>query len=182
MKNKKQAQDKPFKVGDKIVDFGQVHRIFKIKKKKGPKGEEEKVICYRYYYKISTNRGLSFSIPVKNLEKTNIRRPISKKRLREFLKELAKMPEKKKSTSTTKAKSDLTLNDPFKTARILKNFWLDKNDESTKFGKAKQDILGLAMKRLVEEVALVFGISVTKARKKIKRALRKGKKDENSVH
>jgi len=171
MKNKKQTLNKPFKVGDKIIEFGQVYRIFKIVKKKGPQGKEEKDIHYRNYYRTLINKGLSFSIPVKNIKKTNIRRPISKKRLGKLLKEFTKMPKKEPLLNITKAKSDLILNDPFKTAQILKKLWLDKNDESTNFNKTQKGIFELSMERLREEVAFVGHLSLAKAIEKIKEAL-----------
>lgn len=178
MKNKQQTRNKAFEVGDKIVDFGQVHRIFKIKKKKGPKGKEKKVICYRHDYKTPFNQGLSYSIPMANIAKTNLRRPISKKELRRLLKKLAKKPRAKVTFSPIKATAALNLNNPDKTIRVLKSLWLEKNDETVNFNKTKQDIFELAMKRLVEEMAFVASTSLTKARKKIKKALSKMENNE----
>lgn len=172
---------KPFKVGDKIVDFGQVYRILKIEKRKNAKGEEEKVIHFKPHFKTKQNKSLVCSIPVKNIDLAHIRRPISKKELKKLLKELSKKPEKK-TVNTKKTRDALNLNDPYKTAQVLRKVWADKNDESTSFTKAKSDIFSLSMKRLVEEVALVEGVSVAKARKKIRLALKKGNESENSVH
>jgi len=173
MKNKK-----PFKVGDKIIDFGQVCRIFKIKKEKNAKGKNKKVIFFRPYFKTRQNRTLVCSIPVNNIKRAKIRGPISKKKLRELSKELSKEADVKKPINTTRLREMLRLNEVHKTAQVLKTLWLDKKDESTTFTKIRKDIFSLAMKRLVEEVAFVNRVSLGKARKQIKTALKKGVKND----
>jgi len=172
---------KPFKVGDKTIDFGQVYRIFKIKKKKDVEDKEEKIIHFRPYFRTKQNKTSSCSIPVKNIGLTHIRRPISKRKLKELLKSLSKKPETKKPINTKKVRNTLNLNKAQKTAQVLKRIWLDKNDESTNFTKAKRDILDSLMKGLVEEVAFVFGISVAQARKKIKGRLKRLGNEQNKA-
>jgi len=173
MKNNKQTQSKSFKVGDKIIDFGQVYRIFKIEKRKSAKNKKEEVIHFKPHYKTKQNKDLVCSIPVKNIGLTNIRKPISKSRTEKLLKKLSEKENKKKPINTTQAKEKLRLNEPETTAQILKGLWLDKQDKSTNFTGNKRNLLDLLMKRLVEEVAFVFGISVAQARKKMERRLKK---------
>lgn len=167
---------KSFKVGDKIVDFGQVYRIFKIKKQKNAKGKEEEVIFFRPYFKTKQNRTLICSIPVNNIDKTKIRRPISKKELRKLLKELSQKSDIETPINVSRAREILNLNDPYKTVQILKSLWIEKNDESTNFTKTRESVFGLSMKRLVEEVALVNNVSIEKAKRQIKQTLEKGTK------
>lgn len=167
-----------FKVGDKIVDFGQVYRIFKVKKQKNAKGKEEKVIFFRPYFKTKQNRTLICSIPVNNIEKAHIRRPIAKKELKQSLKTLSKKANIKNQINTTQLREKLFLNDTGKTAQVLKTLWLDQKDESTSFTKSRKDISSLAMERLAEEVAFVGGVSIGKAREQIKAALEKGIKND----
>ena len=173
MKNKKQ-----FKVGDKIIDFGQVCKIFKIKIEKRVKGKKEKVIFFRPYFKTRQNRTLVCSIPINNIEKAKIRRPISKKELRQLLKELSKKASIKNPINTTWPREILRLNEAHKTAQVLKTLWADRKDKSTSFTKSRKDIFKLAMKRLVEEVAFVGSVPLRKARKQIKAALEKGVKND----
>lgn len=167
---------KSFKVEDKIVDFGQVFKIFKIKKQKGAKGKEEGVVFFRPYFKTRQNRTLVCSIPVSNIDKTNIRRPISKTELKQLLRTLSKKPDIETPINIRRARDVLNLNDPHETARILKSLWIEKNDKSTNFTKTRESVFSLSMKRLVEEVAFVSGVSLIKARKKIKAALEERKK------
>lgn len=164
---------KSFKVGDKIVDFGQVYRIFKIKKQKNAKGKEE-VIFFKPYFKTKQNRTLICSIPVNNIDKTKIRRPISKKELRKLLKELSQKSDIETPINVSRAREILNLNDPYKTVQILKSLWIEKNDKSTNFTKTRESVFGLSIKRLFEEVAFVNSVSIGKARKQIKAALEKG--------
>lgn len=167
---------KSLKVGNKIVDFGQVYRIFKIEKQKRAKGKEETVIFFRPYFKTKQNRTLICSIPVNNIKKTKIRRPISKKELRKLLKELSQKSDIEIPINITRAKEMLNLNDPHEIVRILKSLWLEKNDKSTSFTKTREKVLRLAIKRLVEEVALVNNMSIEKAKSQIEEALEKGTK------
>ena len=64
-------ETKKYKVGDKIVNFGQVYRVFKIQKE---------IMYYRPYFKRGENQdGIICSVPMKNIKLTQIRRPASKK-------------------------------------------------------------------------------------------------------
>lgn len=167
---------KTFKVGDKIVDFGQVCLIFKTKKRKNPEGKEEKVIFFRPYFKNDRNRTLLCSIPLKNIKKTKIRRPISKKQLAKLLKSLSQKTKDKKPINLPRLKEILSLNEAQKTAEVLRTLWAIKMDETTTFTKSRKDIFTKAMRRLVEEVAFVGSLPPEKAKEKIKKALEKGKK------
>ena len=105
----------------------------------------------------------------------NLKRAM-KKQLRELLACLIKEPDSEESFNVPKAREVLTLNDPNKTAQILKTLWREKNDESKNFTKTQRDIFKSSIKQLAEEIAFVQGISLTEARKKIKRSLRKTEK------
>lgn len=164
---------KSFRVGDKIVDFGQVFRVFKVEQKKNDQGEPEQLVYFKPYYKTKQNQGLVCSIPTKNIEQTQIRRPVSKNMLQKLLQNLSQKPKEKKPINTKKAHSVLNLNDIGETIRVLRRYWLDKKNQETNLTKAKKDILELSQRRLVEEIAFVLGIPVTKAREKVEKRLQK---------
>lgn len=170
--------NKTFKIGDKIVDFGQLYRIFKIKKQSGAKDRKGEIIFFRPYLKTRKNRTLIRSIPVNNIDRTNIRRPIAKKELRRLLRELSKKSDKKPPININKTMGELSLNDPYINVEIVKSLWKEKNDESMNFSKSREDIFSLALNRLVEETTFVNGISLIQARKKIETALEKGIKND----
>lgn len=163
---------KKFEVGDKIVEFGQVFKIFKIKKVKNSDGKLESVIFFKPCYTTNELASIVCSIPVKNIEKAEIRRSISQKKLKELIKKLRKKTEEENFSNINEAKELLKSSDPADTVKLLKRLWKEKNKESENFSKSKRDLFNSAMERLVQEFALVSGVSLEKARKRIKLTLR----------
>lgn len=174
MKINKQSRGAAFKVGDKIVHFGQVYKIFKIIKQKITREKEEKIIFFKPYLKTRKNRTLICSIPVNNIGKTNIRRSISKKELRPLLKKMAKKFDLKKPVNLAQAREALGSNNIQETIQVLKSLWRERNDQSVNFTESRKNFFRRLMKQLAEEIAFGSGISLVQARKKIKTALKKG--------
>ena len=162
-----------FKVGDKIIDFGQVYEIFKVEEKENADGEKEKVICFKPFFETNHNKSLICSIPVESIGLTHIRKPISKERSKALLKELSEEPETRKPINIKAVKDVLNQDDLPRTVEVLKGMWFDKNDELTSSTKAKKDIFAFAVMRIAEEVAFVENISVPEAKERIKKALEK---------
>lgn len=81
-----------FQVGDIIVDYGQVYRISKIKKDKTLDGKREECIYYKPYFKSEKDSSLVCSIPKSNFKEANLRKPVTKKKIKETLKILGKKP------------------------------------------------------------------------------------------
>lgn len=160
---------KKYEVGDKIVEVGQVFKIFKIKKVKNSNGELEKVIFFRPYYKTKQGNNLVCSIPVKNIKKADIRRPISREEFRQLINKLKKKWKVEEFPAINKPKELLKLSHPSDTVRLLKTLWKEKA-QSENFSKSKRDIFNLAMERLVQEFALVSKVSLKEARKRINSA------------
>jgi RNA polymerase-interacting CarD/CdnL/TRCF family regulator len=169
------------KVGDKVVDLGQVYRIYKIKKDRNLEGEKEDYICYKPYFKSAKNQSLVCSIPKSNVEEANLRKPVSKKKIGETLKLLGQKSNSDTTIELTKARGYLRENDPAETARLLKLLWLEKQDEEKELSNSKKKVYQSAMRYLVEEIAVVQNIGLKKAKKKVVRRLKKvcpQKKDE----
>lgn len=161
------SNDNKYKVGDKIVEFGQVYRIFKIENQKNSEGKLEKIVYFNPQYKTNQNNTLVCSIPALNIEKTGIRKPMSKDRLEKLMRSLRSKKSIEKFSDINKAKILLKSNDPADTVRLLKTLWREKNKVNENFSKSKKDIFKLAMENLVQEVALVEGVSLEKAREEI---------------
>ena len=164
---------KSFRVGDKIIDFGQVCRIFEVRKKKNKKGEEERVIFFRPYFKTKLNKSYICSIPVKNIEKAKIRKPVSKTELGKILRKMTEKPKKDPPINIVKLRDKLKLNSFQETTQVLKKLWLDKNDGSTNLTGTKKRVFDMAMKRFTEEMALLTNTTPKQAKEKIKRRLEK---------
>lgn len=164
-----------FKPGDKIIDGGQAYQIFEVNKSKNCDGSEERFIFYEPYFKSPIVNAATCSIPIRSIDKTYIRKPISKKNLKKILDGLSKGSNSEDQPNTLVLRDALRFNNAQKTAAVLKALWIDKEDQSTNFSRQKQDVFKQAMEQLVEEVAVVANISLVEAREKIERALEEGK-------
>jgi len=163
--------EKKYKVGDKIVDFGRVYRIFKVD---NSREDEDKIIHFRPYFKTKKDGGMTCSIPVKNLDKTNIRRPINKDRMKEILDQLStKASDRISLVETSDAKEVLGINKATKTAITLKELWAEKQDETKNFTRSKEMAFKHLIERLSEEIAFAGNTSLEKAETKIRSALKK---------
>ena len=160
------TERKRLKIGSKIIEGGKVYRVFEIEEKK-VNGKIEIIIHYQPHYTDISNKTLVCSIPESSLKKINVRRPVSKKEMNELLGGLSKRSKKRNALEIVKAKSILSLNDIYKTVIVIKRYWREKKKEGDSFSKSKKDILDMAINKTVEEVALVTGISLSKAKDKI---------------
>jgi RNA polymerase-interacting CarD/CdnL/TRCF family regulator len=162
-----------YKVGDKIVEFGQVFRIFKIESQKINNGETEKVIFFKPHMKLKeTAASIICSIPVKNIDKSEIRKPMSKDEFRTLLKKFKKT-EAEIFQDINKIKVALKSNDPKDTIRAIKALLLEKKKKSENFSKNKKDLLNSAVERLAQEFSVVYRVSLKKAKKKMHLTLQK---------
>jgi RNA polymerase-interacting CarD/CdnL/TRCF family regulator len=163
------GKTKRFKVGSKLIEKGVVYRVYKIEIEK-TNGKVERVIHYRPYYTDYVNSTLVCSIPESSLDE-NIRRPVSKKEINELLRDLSKKSRKRNSLDAVKAKKILNSNDIHKTAKVLKKYWREKKRNGASFTGTKRGILEIAINRIIEEIAIVKGTSLDKAKKEITSAL-----------
>jgi len=166
MKKKRQ-----YKVGDKVVEPGNVYRIFKIEKKKNGEGQLQKVIFFKPFFEAKNESKIVCSIPVKNIRKIDLRRVLSKKELQELLGQLKKGIKLESPTDAKELKEILNLNDLTETVRVLKTLWKEKNTFEN-FSKSKKDVMDAATESFAQELASVKGISLDKAREKIIQALK----------
>ena len=170
------SEDKRLKVGDKLVDFGQVFRIFKIETKENSDGEIERILHFRPFYKTGDYKGMVCSIPENSLANTKIRRPVSKETASEIVKKLKNKPEESMATDIDTVKQILGNNDPHETMRVVRSMWIEKIKTDTTFTKSKSDIFELAIYHLAEEIALVTNASPDTVHKKVKNTLEKAHK------
>jgi len=167
------SKKRKFKVGDKIVDHGQIHRIFKIKKIKGFAGKKEEHLFYKQFFKRDKDQSLICSIPESNVKEANLRRPASRKKIRQTLRLLKKKPNGEAKVSVADAASFFKENDPREIARLLRLLWVEKQDKDKPFATRKKIIFKNAMRYLTEEISLVQKIGLKKARQKIRKRLKK---------
>jgi len=162
---------KKLRVGNKLIEGGRVYKVFKITFLEN-EGRKERIIHYKPHYQDSNYGSLVCSIPECNLVDTDKRMPVSKREILDILKYLSKRSNRKNEVDAVDAKSVLSLNDFHETAKVLKGFWREKIKKDVNFTKTKSDVLQRAIDNMVEEVALVFGISTDNAKQKINLALK----------
>lgn len=166
------AINKKLRIGNKLVEAGRVYKVFKISFENS-NGRKERTIHYKPHYQGINTESLVCSIPECNLEHTDIRTPIKKAEMSQLLEYLSKKSNRKWEVDVVNAKTTLNLNDVHETARVAKVFWREKMKKNVNFTKTKKDVLEAAIDQMVEEVALVIGISVNTAKEKITVALEK---------
>lgn len=160
-----------FKLGDKIIDFGTVYKIFKINKKKDKDGKTQKVMYFKPYFKNRLNKSIICSIPVKNVERNDIRKPISKKLLNKLYKKLKKKIKVNSFPNISNIKSMFNSNNPHKMVRVLKILSEEKKEREKGLSRSKKEIYDKVLKSLAQEFAFVGKASLEKTEEKIKKAL-----------
>jgi len=163
---------KKLRVGDKIIDLGQVFRIFKIERKKDNNGKPEEVIFFKPYYQTEKTHDMICSIPVKNINQTNIRKPIKKSEFKALIERLKKRKSINDFYDLNKAKILLKSNNPLDIVNLLRSLNTEKKEKKENFSKSKQDVLRKTINLLIQEFALVSKITLEKAREKIDSALK----------
>ncbi len=167
------AKSNEFKVGDMIVKFGELCKIVKVEKRKKDTDKLELILHYKPHYAVDHGNDVMYSIPVKNISLTSIRKPISDTQLQDLLKSLSKTIETDSSTNIFDYQQTFNSNNPHELAETLKRIWVEKQESKAEISKAKDDLFKAALKILVEEVAYLKNTSVDEAKKIITRALKK---------
>lgn len=162
------SQASEFKVGDKLVRFSSVYTITDIKEEqRGEDDEPEKVLYFEPLFKNNRNETLVCSIPVDNVSKTNIRRPLSKEKIDELMEELANNTVEKMSYKRNTVRKRVNENEAGELVRIIKNLWIEKTDEDRNFTVTKRNLFRKALKKFAQEVAYVRDMELEEARQLI---------------
>jgi RNA polymerase-interacting CarD/CdnL/TRCF family regulator len=162
---------KKYKIGDNIIELGKVFRIFKIGREKNNDGQYERVIYFKPYFDDKLSKGLTCSIPVKNINRANIRKPINKKMLSELLLKLKKSRIALNISQIAELKKYLNSSDPSDTVELIKLLYKEKKNKPDNFSSNKKYMLNLSLDKIVQEFALVGRVSLEKARENINLAL-----------
>lgn len=148
-----------YKVGDILVDSDQIYKIYEIK---------SGLVHYRPIARSDRHESLTCTIPEENIFKAGMRRPLTADQIDEFLSQLKKEDTTDKLIDYKLVKETLFLNDPTKTAPLLRLLWNNKGKGDV-YSRTDEDMLSAIMKHLIEEVALVLKITPEKAKQKIEK-------------
>ena len=161
-----------YKKGDFLVDYGQVFQIIRIDKIKTDQGPDN-LLVFRPYFKIGSESQVTSSLPVKNLDRTTIRKPLTKNELDEVLAVLSDKRIKAEIVDVLSAKAVLNQNKAVLVAETIRKLFLEKADPTLKFTSSKKYVYRLLISRLAEEVALANNIDTQKAEIKVENKLKK---------
>ena len=162
-----------FKIGDKLVDYGQVHRVFKIQRGVTFNSAKVDYIYYRPYFKKGKDSTLSCRIPMQSIGETKLRRPVTKDKMKLVLALLEQMPEIDVSMNVIEASACFKENNLEETARLLRLLWVEKQDPEKKLTVRKKMIFEDALRHIAEEMAVVYDMDLEKAVRKVLSCLRK---------
>jgi len=162
---------KLYKTGDKIVEGGEVFRIFKIEDIK-IEGKKQRLIHYKPFFPKSDSPDAVYSIPEKSIKETSIRRPLSKKELKEILDELKKKGKPAVALDINDAKEVLKECEINNIVALIKTLWVEKKAGEDSFTKSRSNVFEAAVDTLYQEFAFVNNITLEKASDKIYAALK----------
>lgn len=162
-----------FKVGDKLVDSNHIYRIIKIKKAKVFNGDREECLFYEPFYKTEKCNSLICSVPKSNIDDAKLRKPVTKKKIKETLKLLGKRKNGEEKINISEADTFIKENDPLETAKLLRLLWLERQSEDRSLSTRKKHLYENSLRHLIEEITIVQRIGLKTAEKKIKRRLKK---------
>ena len=157
-----------YKKGDVFVRFGKIHQVFKIENKKID-GKVQSIIFYKKLFPGKKGE-IICSIPTDNIERIKLRKPYSKKELKDFLKSLKedRNLETDLNLNNIKDPYELDLND---LAILMKSLKLEEKDPKIKLSFSKRDLFSKVFNSIKEEIAYVFDIDLVKAEEKINSVL-----------
>ena len=154
-----------YKVGDVIVDSDQIYKIYEMK---------EGLVYYKPLHLNDKHNSLTCSIPEANLFKAGLRRPLTEEQVEHFLIELKGINVGEQLIDYKMVKETIFLNDPSKTAPILKLLWENKGKGDV-YSRTDEDLLGAIISHLADEIALVLKITPEEAKRKIEKSGKKAK-------
>jgi len=153
------------KTNDVIIRFGQVYQVFKIEEKDG-----KNMIFYKKFFKNGPRAVSIFSIPQESIEKTKIRKALTKQEMDHLLGEGLKEAEVDLDASLNTIKAILNTDDPAEVVKTLKLLAILKH-KNDKLPFSKKEIYGSLIKRLTSEVAYVYDTEQDGAQEIIEKAL-----------
>ena len=158
-------------IGDNIIDNFQVYTVQKIVEETEKNGGQRTVV----YYAPVNNVNLLCSTPLKNFSEASLRKLMNKEELKFFITALSEKAadEVWVDNNAKNAKEILYLNNPTKTAKLLKNLWQKKKDNVVNYLKSDQEIFEVAMNHILDEIVLISNDSKIKVKEMETKALDK---------
>ena len=143
-----------YKVGDKLVNFGQVHTVFQIK---------EEILYYKPHFEDESSGGLTCSIPVSKLIESDIRPPLSKKDCKEMCKMIVEEIRIKEYMDANDMSILYNTNTPENLIKVLRLLVQESKDKENGLSTSKKSIFDKALSSFVQEYAYANESSIQEA-------------------
>lgn len=166
------TQEPQYQIGDVLFDFGMAYKITDVYKETNNAGQVEDYIRYIPLFK-KTGGGLSYTTPVSLLNKTKKRAPVEKVVIDQLMAILSGKMKWKEFVDAEDAKKVLNTNEPLLVADLVKLLWVEQELPERDLPYSKKELLEQALEQLSEEVAVVMGVDLEKAREMLIAELKK---------
>jgi RNA polymerase-interacting CarD/CdnL/TRCF family regulator len=167
--------EEKLKVGDKIIDFGQVYQIFKIESIKTV-SDRERIIYFRPFFDKNNNQDLVCTISENSLPMSSIRQPLDEKTVKIILQKLIVPAKSGFIVSFDQARKIIATNDLAAMVDLLRELYSTQAaKEEREFTFSQKRVFNFLVSRVAEEPALVLGQELEVMKEKIKNRLKKAK-------
>jgi RNA polymerase-interacting CarD/CdnL/TRCF family regulator len=150
-------------VGDVLVRFGRILRVCGIK---------TETIEMRPFFEIRSNNGLTYSIQHKNLDSTQIRKLVTKEKLKELFQSVLARESLPMEVNVVESRSGLNVTDLGDSLRLVKTLWQEKQNHAGFLPGGKLTLYQQALAQASDEIAAVKGIAPDDAKKLILASLK----------
>ncbi len=160
-----------FSVGDYIIDF---ENIYQITSQKDKQDLSNKTISYFFYEPVdSSNQKTIYSTPVNNILKSDLRHLISQDIIKKLYKEAEEKIDHDTVADYKSIKETLYENNPGKSLIILKQLFLEREKDPTKFSRTNKEILETILKHISSEIAFITKKPIDKISEKLTSLIKK---------
>jgi len=160
-----------FSVGDYIIDFENIYQITNQKDQQDLSG---KTLSYFFYEPIdSSNQKTTYSTPVNNIFKSDLRHLIDRDIVKKLYKEAEEKIDHEIVVDYKSIKETLYENNPGKSLVILKQLFLEKEKDPIKFSRTNKETLETILKHISNEIAFVTEKPIEKVSEKITSLVKK---------
>ncbi len=164
-------ENREFKVGDMLVSPKGIFEIVEKKEKETIDGEKKKYFFLEPRYGRRKD-SLRVSFPVDNVDQIKMRKAVTEKELEELLGEFKDEMDEENLPGTMKLRKMANSNDPSELVDVLKSVYIYKHvlDRSS---TSKNKVFKRSLRQLAQEISCVTGKSISEAKKRIRKILKK---------
>lgn len=155
------------KVGDVLVKFGKLYKIFKIKQQQDEEATQD-IAYYKPVFVKSKREEMICSIPLSNISGAMLRRPIEKSKFEVFLNNLVEKKDMIEEKLQIKTMGDLVHSEDLEQkSKIIAHLWMKKQDPEVKVSTSEFNFLNELIESVAEELAFAYDLDPKSAQEEI---------------